>query len=177
MESVEKIIEEIASQYPMCEYCFGDVADIPFSDRVRHICRTDCSRYGNCWACPPHCGEVEDCIARCREYSRFFLFSTVTEVSDAWNSEECLRVKSAHEELSRALNGELREKLTRYLMLSTGCTLCPKCACPEEPCRFPEERLSSMESHGIVIIKLAEDMGLTHTFGSDSIVYFSIVLF
>lgn len=173
----KEIVESAALAYPIGEYCFGDVSRIPFSDKVRYICETDCERYGHSWACPPYCGTVCENIDKCRRYSHFLLFSTVAEVENAWDKEVCLRAKSSHEEISRELRAELREKLDDFYVLSTGCTICEKCACPEEPCRHPEERLSSMESHGIVIMQLAEETGLCYCYGGDTIVYFSIILF
>lgn len=173
----KEIVESAALSYPICEYCFGDTARIPFSDKVRYICETDCERYRHSWACPPYCGDIRENIDKCRQYQNFFLFSTVVEVANAWDKEVCLRAKSGHEEISRNLREKLKEKLEDFYMLSTGCTICEKCACPDEPCRHPKDRLSSMESHGIVIIQLADEMGLCYNYGDDTIVYFSLVLF
>lgn len=173
----KEIVESAALSYPICEYCFGDTAQIPFSDKVRYICETDCERYRHSWACPPYCGDIRENIDKCRQYQNFFLFSTVVEVANAWDKEVCLRAKSGHEEISRNLRAKLKERLGDFYMLSTGCTICEKCACPDEPCRHPKERLSSMESHGIVIMQLADEMGLCYNYGGDTIVYFSLVLF
>ena len=42
----QKAIEDTALAFPICEYCFGDTAQLPFSDKVWFICETDCERYG-----------------------------------------------------------------------------------------------------------------------------------
>ena len=173
----QKTIEDTALAFPICEYCFGDTAQLPFSDKVWFICETDCERYGHSWACPPYCGDIQEKIAACKNYRNFFLFSTVTEVENAWDKNACLKAKLVHEEITRKMQIELKEKLSDFYILSTGCTTCEGCACPDEPCRHPEQRLSSMESHGIVILQLASEMGLSYSFGSDTVVYFSIILF
>ena len=40
----QKAIEDTALAFPICEYCFGDTAQLPFSDKVWFICETDCER-------------------------------------------------------------------------------------------------------------------------------------
>ncbi len=176
-QTVNSIIEDIAGKYPLCEYAFGEVVNVPFSSHVREICKTGCGRYGKCWACPPSCGEIETLIKKCRQYEHFFLFSTVTAVEDAWNAEACLRMKTDHEAITRNIRRELQKYLPDCLVLSTGCDLCERCACPDEPCRHPEERLSSLESHGIVLMLLAESVGMSCSFGSDTVIFFSIVFY
>ena len=175
--SAKEIIEQVASEYAICEYAFGLEKDVPFSEKVRYICETDCERYGKCWACPPYGGAVNANIEKCGKYENIFVFSTVTEVADAWNARACLAVKEEHERISREINARLKAQGLDFLMLSTGCTKCHPCACPDEPCRFPEEQISSMESHGIVIMQLADEMGLSYSYGSDCIVYFGMILF
>lgn len=182
-------LEELAGEYPVCEYAFGDTSMIEFSDKVFSICETDCKRYGHSWACPPNAGQIEGNIKRIRHYSSFFLFSSVWEVEDAWDTDKCLNVKREHEAISRQIRERIAAEYAfpmeslaengtpEVYMLSTGCALCDECTCPEEPCRHPKERLMSMESHGILIVKLVEDCGLTSRYDMNSVVYFTMILF
>lgn len=176
MTNTERI-EKIVASHDVCEYTFGDYGQIPFSDKVIHICRSDCPRYGHCWACPPAVGDIHDCMERTSAFKRFCLFSTVAEVSDSNNLAACLPAKKAHEALSRQIRAELRQTLPEHLMLSTGCSICDTCTYPDGPCRFPEERLSSMESHGIVLVNLIEAMGMCADYGNDMVVYFTMILY
>ncbi|MCD8073865.1 MAG: DUF2284 domain-containing protein [Lachnospiraceae bacterium] len=177
LKEKSQVIEQVLLDFPICEYTFGKVEQIPFSDKVWFICETDCERYGHSWACPPYCGDLKEKIQYCKKYSQFLIFSTVTEVKNRWDQEECLKVKTVHEKITREIREQLQEQIKDFYILSTGCTACEKCACPEEPCRHPESRLSSMESHGIVILQLVNEMGLTYAFDNDSVVYFSMILF
>lgn len=173
-----EIIENIVTEKAICEYGFGEHEQIPFSDKVVYICQTDCSRYGHCWACPPFVGDIHDCMARTEKYKHFCIFSTVTEVTDSCSLEACMPAKRAHEALTREIRKELQDSgLEDFLVLSTGCSKCEMCAHPDAPCRFPEERLSSMESHGILLVNLLEEMGLSSYYGNDMAVYFSMILF
>lgn len=174
----KEVIESILQKYMICEYCFGKTDQIPFSDKVLFICETDCKRYGHCWACPPNAGSIEENIEKCRSFKDFLLFSTVTEVADAWNLDACTEAKRAHEALTRELRVELENTLEAPIyILSTGCSICDVCACPEEPCRHPKERLMSTESHGIILMQLVEELGMCFNYGGDTAVYFSMVMF
>ena len=109
MENKQDIIESILAEYPICEYCFGDTTQIPFSDKVLVICETDCKRYGHCWACPPHAGNIYENMDKCRKFQRFVLFSTVWEVSDAYNLDACAEAQRSHAAMTR----ELREQVEK----------------------------------------------------------------
>ena len=51
-------IEEYITQFPIYQYAFVKPEDIEFNDRVRQICKKECSRYGASWSLPAggrHC--------------------------------------------------------------------------------------------------------------------------
>ena len=196
LQNVEQYLEELMAEYPICEYAFGDPKDIPFSKEVLHICITDCPRYGHSWSCPPSAGDIQENMALVSSYSRFLVFSTVHEVADAWNFDACLAVRKEHERMTRDFRKKLLEHynlpLTElhpaseaaearepapFYVLSAGCSLCDDCTYPDAPCRNPKERLQSMESHGILILKLVDDLNLTFQYDSTTVVYFSMILF
>ena len=87
-EETRKRIEEELSGFPICEYAFLRTEELPFSEKVRYICRTECPRYGKSWACPPAAGSVEECRKRCLVFEGGFLFTTVSEGADLENMEE-----------------------------------------------------------------------------------------
>ena len=57
-------IEERIVDFPIAQYAFIELDDIPFSEKVRYICKSECSQYGKSWACPPAVGTVEECSGR-----------------------------------------------------------------------------------------------------------------
>jgi predicted metal-binding protein len=66
MEDLKKqALEEQLLELPLVQYAWMDIGDIEFSENVRHICRTECPRYGTSWSCPPAVGTVEECRERC----------------------------------------------------------------------------------------------------------------
>ncbi|SFA89058.1 Predicted metal-binding protein [Acetitomaculum ruminis DSM 5522] len=189
VEKVKNFLEELIVEYPICEYAYGDAKDIPFSDKIFTVCETDCVRYNKSWACPPHAGTIDDNIKRIGKYKQFMVFSTVWEVSDSMNYQACLFMKKEHESLTR----DFRKKLLNHFdleeqsldedsnppiyILSSGCTICDECTCPKEPCRHPKERLMTAESHGILLVQVLEDLGLTSSYDGTTVVYFTMVLF
>lgn len=186
--TMKNYIEEIMVDYPICEYAFGHPSQIPISDKVYTICETDCERYKKCWACPPHAGTMEDNIKRLNSYENCFVFTTIWEVSDSWNKEACVFAKRQHEEVTRQIRERVFEHFNLTMeslddnprpdihFLSSGCMICEKCACPDEPCKHPQERMMAMESHGVVIVLLAENLGLTIQYDSTTVVYLSMLL-
>lgn len=173
----KELIETTILQYPICEYYLGTKEEIIFSDRVWAICKQDCERYGHCWTCPPYCGTIEHWISDAQRYRHFCLFSTVTETADAWDKEANLRVKRRHDDLTLQIRDELKKSFTDFKVLSTGCTECEVCTCPGEPCRHPDRRLYSMESHGIIVMEMLDKIGICSSYSNDTVVYFSMILY
>lgn len=170
-------IEQMIQAYPIFEYRFLSISDLVFSPKVRYICEHECEHYACSWGCPPAIGKVEDCINLCKQYQKVFLFSTIAEVSDYWDFNDCLQKRQMHEEISRDIHEKCKQLLGDVLTLSTGCTYCTHCTYPHAPCRHPSLRLSSVESHGIVILSTAEAAQMTTDFGHGFLTYFTAVLY
>lgn len=176
-ENHKEIIESFILNYPICEYRFLEREELIFSPHVRAICQTDCKRYGHSWACPPVVGTIEECIERCQHYEHAFLFSTVTDVADSFDMEGCLDARRDHEEVSYQVTQAFKEHFPDVLTLTTGCMICDECAYPDEPCRHPERRFSTIESHGILIMQMAAMQEMNYDCGCNIVTYFSLLLY
>ncbi len=84
-------IEEYITQFPIYQYAFVKPEDIEFNDRVRQICKKECSRYGASWSCPPAVGTVEVCKERCMNYDHVLFFSSIAEVDNIMDMDETLK--------------------------------------------------------------------------------------
>lgn len=173
----KEIIESFIYDYPVCEFYYLKPDALIFSDRVRFICEHDCPHYNKSWACPPAIESVDHYIKECSAFNHVFLFTSVAEVSDCMNFSACLEARRAHEQMTLALRDRFREHFGRVLALSTGCMLCDDCTYPDAPCRHPEERLSTIESHGILIMETASQLGVTVDCGNDAVTYISLIFF
>ena len=112
-------LEEALAALPIFQYAYFSPADLVFTERVRHVCETECPMYGKTWACPPAVGTVEECRARCLSYPEGLMISTVTEVGDVENLEETLSTRKEHEEITHQV-AKLVAALKGRVLLSAG---------------------------------------------------------
>ncbi|NLO49123.1 MAG: DUF2284 domain-containing protein [Clostridiales bacterium] len=176
-KTINKIIEEFIYAYPVCEFACLTPGELNFSDKVRYICERECPNYGKSWACPPGIEPIGLCIEKCLAFDHVFLFTSIAEVSDCMNFDACLQARRSHEQMTRDIKKRFEERFGTVLALSTGCTLCDKCAYPDNPCRHPSDRLSTIESHGILIMETASRLGIMLDCGNNMVTYLSLIFF
>lgn len=171
--------EEFISQYPIYEYRLLDTKEISVEKRVRTICKEECERYGSTWACPPAVGTIEKCEEKIRSFPQAILFSSVAEVSDIMNMDEMLSTRREHENLTNKVGKYIEEQGHEIFILSTeSCDICEKCAYTQGlPCRHPEYMHPCLESHGVIVNKIAEEQGMEYNLGGNTILWFSMILF
>lgn len=172
-----ELLEQQLSELPLYQYAFMKSEDLVFTERVRHICRTECSMYGTTWACPPAVGTVEQCREACLAYPNFLMISTVTEVPDIENLEQTLATRKDHEAVTRQVARLMKDQGCELRVLSTeSCAICDKCAYPDGPCRHPELMFPCVESQGILVTDLAEKCGMEF-FNGNIVTWFSVLLY
>ncbi|WP_434309078.1 DUF2284 domain-containing protein [Hominifimenecus sp. rT4P-3] len=172
-----KEIEERLRELPLCQYEFLPADQVPFSGRVREICKRECSRYGKSWSCPPAVGTWEECQRRALAYRSAFVFSTVAEVEDTENLAEMLATRGDHEAVVRQVRDVFLQVYGTCLTLSSeSCDVCQNCAYPEA-CRHPERMLPCIESYGVVVPLLAEQCGMEFSFGAGTVTWFGLIFF
>lgn len=170
-------INGFISDFPVCEYVFLEREQLVFSEKVRFICENECPRYGHSWACPPVIGTIEECMARCNNFSHALLFTTAADVPDIADFQGCLNARRDHEQVSYDLTERMRQEFGETLTLTTGCMHCQTCAYPDAPCRHPEQRFATIESHGILIMQTAADVGLSYNFDGHTVIYFTLIFY
>ena len=169
---------EKLQELPLYFFDFIDPKELEFADRIRWICENECPMYGKTWACPPGVGTVAQCSGKCAEFDSCLLISTITEVADITNMYETLATRPAHEELTSQVEEMMVEQGVKPYILSTeACAICEKCTYPDGPCRFPEKMHPCVESHGINILPLLENLGLPFQFGENVVTWVSLLFF
>ena len=171
------IIEGFIYDYPVCEFYYIGLDDLIFSDKVRYICEHECPHHNKSWACPPAIKSIDSCIKDCETFKHVFLLTSVAEVPDCMNFSACLEAKRDHERMTVELRQRFEEHFGKVLALSTGCMICDECTYPDAPCRHPKEKLSTIESHGILIMETASRLGVTFDCGNNIVTYFSLIFF
>ncbi len=145
---------------------------------VRAMCAQDtCRAYGKNWTCPPHCGTLEACQANMRGYRHGVLVQTVGRLAKTIDSRGYRETERRHLESFAVLCQAVRRAYPSALCLGAGgCRVCKRCAFPE-PCRFPEQAISSMEGYGLFVTQVCRDAGLDYYHGEKTITYTACILY
>ena len=173
------ILDEKLAELPLYIYQHIDPKDLEFSDRIRWICEHECPMHGRTWACPPGVGSVEHCKKKCLRYENCLMISTITEVQDISDIAETLSTRGAHEEVTNQVRELFREQgIEPYILSTESCAACERCAVLDgEPCRDPERMHPCVESHGINILPVIDELGLTFQYGENVVTWFSLLLY
>jgi predicted metal-binding protein len=173
----KELLEQQLMELPLFQYAFMKTEELTFTERVRHICREECPRYGTTWACPPAVGAVDSCKAQCLAYPEMLMISTVTEVNDIENVEETLNTRGDHEEITRQVADLLKQQGCELRVLSTeSCAICEECSYPNGPCRHPDLMFPCVESQGILVTEICEKYGMEF-FNGNIVTWFSLILY
>lgn len=156
-----------------------DVSTLKALPEVREMCAVNtCGMYGARWSCPPGCGEIDECEAKMKKYSKGILVQTVGDIEDSLDFEGIMEVKENHDARYKECLGKLKEVMDDILPLADGgCTNCAKCTYPDEPCRFPEKMLSSMEAFGLYVADVCKKNGVDYNYGPGKMCYSGCFLY
>ena len=154
---------------------------LAFRQEVRDMCAANrCGNYGKSWSCPPACPSLEEMRQRAAGFGQGLLVQTVVQLGDAFDFEGMMAGERRHRDRFRQLAGLLREQLGEGAFLPMGAGVCGRCAactCPGAPCRFPEERIISMEAYGLLVSQVCESCEIPYYYGPGTVAYVSCVLF
>jgi len=158
-----------------------DTKDIVLDSAFRDMCRVNsCGVYGKCWMCPPDVGDIDTLMSKVRNYDYALVYQTVTELEDSFDFEGMIAAKKKSYPLAQNLRKVFSDlKITNVLQLGAGgCGVCESCAKKiNEPCRFPEKAMPSLEAYGINVSELAKAAGMNYVNGQNTVTYFGAVLF
>ena len=151
---------------------------LKFLPEVREMCSADrCHNYNRSWTCPPACGTLEECSAKAASFTYGILVQSVGKLEDSFDYESMQKLEKQHKKNFEKLVLQLRKEFPGLLALGAGgCTICPKCAYPDAPCRFPDRAFTSMEASGLWVSDVCEKNGLSYNYGSDHMAYTSCIL-
>lgn len=156
------------------------VDQIVTSAEFREACRKNlCGAWGRCWMCPPDVGEIEPLMAELRTYQHGLWYQTIGELEDSFDIEGMGDAKKKHVRLSQQVEELVKPILGKHLHLSCGgCGLCERCTrIDNEPCRFPDRAMASLEAYGVDVYQTTKSTSLKYINGQNTVTYFSVVLF
>jgi predicted metal-binding protein len=150
-----------------------DVRTLVFKQEVRDMCAADkCEMYNRSWGCPPACGTLDEMREKVKAYSQGLLVQTVARMEDQFDYETMMAAGENQGKNFSKMWKKLRETYPNLLAMGTGgCTKCSKCTYPDEPCRFPDELISSMEACGLVVSEVCQANNFTYYHGPNTVAY------
>ena len=175
----QELLEAGLAELPLYTYAWLDPKELEFSERIRWICEHECPMYGKSWACPPGVGSVPDCKGKCLRYENCLMISTIAEVRDVADISETLSTRGEHEAVTNQVRDLLRQQGNDPYILSTeACAECERCAIEDgEPCRMPDRMHPCVESHGINLLSVIDEQGLTFQYGENVVTWFSLLFY
>ena len=107
------------------------------------------------------------------------MISTITEVSDITNIYESLATRGPHEEVTNQVREMMRDQgIEPYILSTEACAICERCAYLDgKPCKHPEHMHPCVESHGINVLPLLEQLGLQFQYGENVVTWFSLLFY
>lgn len=171
-------LANIARECGFSAWAALDVSTIELKPEVRDMCATNsCGQYNKRWSCPPGCGTLEECRARLAEYTHGILVQTYGDVEDGFDFEAMMEIESDHKDHFTQMYDTLRQQGMEVLAIGAGCCKqCAKCTYPDEPCRFPDKKVDSMEAYGMLVLEVCKANNLQYYYGSDKMAYNSCFL-
>lgn len=159
----------------------GEIAasDIPYDTNFAKMCKQNaCGRYGTNYGCPPYMGPAEELIEDAKQYGKAYVFQTIGQIEDSYDFDGMMEVGSVHQKICIEINAWCKENLQqKFRTLSSGsCNICEKCAAlTQEPCRFPESLLASLDVYCVHVSELARLTGMKYMNGEDTVTYFGMI--
>lgn len=151
------------------------------STEFRRICESNsCGKYNRCWVCPPQIGEIDELIAQVKEYPFALLYQTISRIKDSFDIEGMLEAGKNHAALSQRFQSVCKDVLEENFLHLTcgGCHLYEICAkLAEEPCRYPDKALPSLEGYGVDVYQTVRNTPLRYNHGPNTVTYFGMILF
>lgn len=154
-------------------------AVLEFRADVREMCSADrCGSYGRNWCCPPACPDLEQMRKRMQQYDEGVLVQTVVQMEDDFDYESMMEGEKCHKQHFETLTERMRDRFGPDHVLPMGagtCRRCAQCTYPNEPCRFPEKQIVSMEAYGLLVSQVCQSCGIAYYHGPGTLSYVSCI--
>lgn len=159
-----------------------DTAAIRFHEGFRQACeRNVCGRYDTSWMGPPAIGPIEELKNRVLDFRKGLLLQTVHRTSGSFDWKGMMAAAENHKKIFRDFLKKVKSQYPEedLLPLDAGCcSYCETCAYQDrEPCRNPEEAVSSVEAYGMDVASLMKTAGMPSSHGKGTLGFVGLILF
>ncbi len=153
---------------------------LKMGQEIRGYCEANlCGLYGRNWACPPNVPSLDICRIIVSKYEHFVLIRTTFPRDGPFDIDGMRSAGKSHSAISRKIREELRQYTDGkcFVLAAGGCGFCQSCTCPEEKCRFPNEKMNSIESYCIDLDSFLLKNNIERRGGNSEQSYFSMFFF
>ena len=175
-----KELEQKIYDFGMDHAAVLPVEQIRFEPSLISLCESNaCGNYGKNWTCPPRVGNTKELIAKAKTFKNILVFQKIYQLEDSFDVEGMQESSRNFQKLIRDVHTRCKQADFQFLLLGAGgCRFCEECAAvSDEPCRFPEEKIASLESYSIQVSSLAEACGMKYINGANTVTYFGGILY
>jgi predicted metal-binding protein len=155
-----------------------DPAFLEPEEHVRTYCRSNkCGTYGRNYMCPPYSGMLTKLSNKFRDYAGGWLLQYSVPLDVKNDKEGLVRSKLDFHRKVLELEKEFPPESRVWGLIGGSCGLCEACnVLTGKPCAHSRDARSSLESVGIDVAKLLENVGLALEFRDDSITWTGCIL-
>lgn len=153
---------------------------VPVDEKFRVYCEENlCGKYGANYSCPPDCGEVAEMRRRILAEEKVLVLQTVHPIDGYGNKPEIHQSREAHNAMVLGLMAAMQNRgLVGFCSGYNGCPLCSPCKrVVNEPCAYPDRRISCMSAYCVDVAKLAEICGLEFSWSEENLYLFGMIAF
>ena len=159
---------------------FIDPRDIPVVPEFRMFCEENrCGKFDANYSCPPDCGTVEQLRERILAERRAIILTSHWEV-DGYDDKEAVQfARKAHNTaILRIMEAMKKGGWSGFAAGYGGCALCNPCKRTlNQPCAFPEKRISCMSAYCINVAELAQRCGLEFSWDPGKLYLFGMIAY
>lgn len=159
---------------------FVETAAVVQDPSFRKFCEDNlCGKYNANYSCPPACGTVQEVQQRLKSGKRALVLQTLWDIGSYENKQAVLESKKSHNAAILRFTDTLRKAgLEGFCLGYGGCPLCNPCKRIEnQPCAYPDKRISCMSAYCIDVAKLANTCGLEFAWNPEKLFLFGMFVF
>lgn len=181
MSDKERVLELIGEVFGDHVYAEVDLPKIT-PERIlesREICSHNrCGNYGTSWTCPPHTGDVKDCIERLESYDHVAMAYESFEVESFEMEHLNCKIGDMQHLCRKVLRKAREEGIDLFVMCTGPCNNCEVCSFKHGiDCVDPEMCIPSVSGYGIPVRDMLKDIGHESSHSEKRIELFGMFLF
>ena len=159
---------------------FLDPGKLDFKQEIRDMCAPDKCQfgYGKCWSCPPAGIPLDELAEKAKKFSKGIIVQTVGQMKSSFDMKSVRESAKVHSKHFITLADKLLEVDNDIFPMGAGpCKRCEDCTYPDNPCRFPDKMITSMEASGLYVYQVCKDNEVPYHYGANTIAFCSCILF